>query len=85
MNSQQRKQLAAEEIWLHYFNNYLHDQKVISEREYLKMKLEIDKHCLKKRHIAERAFKNHTDPHRNGVENGADNGVDGVDIGIDRC
>ncbi len=68
MDSQQRKKLVAEEIWLHYFNDYLHDHGVISEREYLRMKLTIDQHCSKKRNVADRAIKDLTNPLCNGVD-----------------
>lgn len=40
-----RERAFAENAWLVYFNNYLYDHKVITEREYKLMVEKIAQHC----------------------------------------
>lgn len=53
MNNQQKQNIMAEEIWLNYFNNYLFENRVISENERNKMKNQISARCNKKRKSSE--------------------------------
>lgn len=47
MSTQTAEKAAAREIWLHYFNRYLYERGVITEREYRKMRLRIESECDK--------------------------------------
>ena len=49
MNSTQKKNIMAEEIWLNYFNYVLFDKKIITEDERNKMKHFISSRCDNKR------------------------------------
>lgn len=54
MTDQQKRSIMAEEIWLNYYNNYLYEHKVITEKEHTKMCNEIAIHCDRKRKRAEK-------------------------------
>ena len=42
LSNEQRRKNVAEELWLHYFNDSLLTKGVITEKEHLKMNLEIN-------------------------------------------
>ena len=42
LSNAQRRKNVAEELWLHYFNDSLLTKGVITEKEHLKMNLEIN-------------------------------------------
>ena len=42
LSNEQRRKIVAEELWLHYFNDTLLAKGVITEKEHLKMSLEIN-------------------------------------------
>ena len=54
MTNQQKRSIMAEEIWLNYYNNYLCEHKVITEKEHTKMCNGIAIHCDWKRKRAEK-------------------------------
>ena len=41
LSNEQRRKVVSEELWLHYFNDTLFAKGVITEKEHLKMNLEI--------------------------------------------
>ena len=54
MTDQTKKQIMAEEIWLNYFNNYLHEKQVITEDERNRMANQISARTAAKRKAPER-------------------------------
>ena len=55
MTDQQKRSIMAEEIWLNYYNDYLYEHKVITEKEHIKMCNEIATHCDRKRKQANKS------------------------------
>ena len=49
MENQHEQSIMAEEIWLNYFNNYLHERQIITEEQRRKMCSKIIHHCNSKR------------------------------------
>ena len=47
-NSEAMEKRVAEEIWLNYFNQYLHSRGIITDREYQLMVEKISVFCAKK-------------------------------------
>ena len=54
MDNQQKRNIMAEEIWLNYYNNYLYEHQVITEKEHTRMCNEIAIHCDRKRKKADK-------------------------------
>ncbi len=49
MTNEQIRHIMAEEIWLNYYNKYLYEHKVITEKEYIRMCNVIATHCDRER------------------------------------
>lgn len=48
MENQREQSIMAEEIWLNYFNSYLHEHQIITEDERRKMCSKIISRCKRK-------------------------------------